>query len=755
MSLSAPSIRGLPMILAAILVGSCQFAEGVRVMTGRGGTVAEKDTTEQLAPIARDLAGHQPRPILEIPLTADQTDLVEFVGNDRLLVGEIQLSTALAVPSFGDLCLYDLSDGAMLWRCPRPELMSGSYALLANAPVLLVQGIAPDSAEYLGLDPASGKLAWQVTLHQPQVGVLSREGDLLMLLGEEPSGCVLSAVRVADGSTAWRQVLPASVKAAFDARSLWIEEGSVTVAVAGAVHRIATGNGDIAWSAVAPGPAARMGLARIAGSFLVWGGQCLSALDERTGATLWGPVDLGSPLMDVMVGSTNPPFAIAWRRRTSARLETTYDHLDRIDLTQGARSWTFAVSGSVGSNLLLHDSRLCFMDGNSLLRLDVDNGQVKTKTRVPAAMLDSPDIPDMLLPRSEMILLARERRGIAAFSSVAGDFPWYQDVQGTALFCYGTIKSLLPSADDAEAALTKAVEKDERWWSSWNSAINSQWSGGPGGGNSSSRFGANMALFQSTLALSAAIERSLKAAAIEGLIRRLQLSLANDQKLHLRSIQGDLFFRPFAKEGVGVCVVDVASGKRADFQFSAPNHGMKHMTMQLQSFALAADARRLVTTGIGLDPAKWQHYVKFKWDMPYPSLLVFDLGSLTFRDALWDDKALESAAGNGKLEMVKTILAAGAWVDSRDTNGNTALFAAAWKGHLEVVHHLLAQGADVNRWNDSFWLQSAIQAAATEGHVAVVAALLEAGADPRGALERATRNERGAVVELLQKRAAR
>jgi hypothetical protein len=130
------------MLVTALLGQGCgnitpkNFAEGTRVMTGRGGTVAERDTKKDIAPVARDLALYQPKPVWETTMKADQSDLVEFVDKDRVLIGEIQLSTAIADPSFGDLALYDTKNGLKLWQCPRPDLKGGSYGLLATRPLL-------------------------------------------------------------------------------------------------------------------------------------------------------------------------------------------------------------------------------------------------------------------------------------------------------------------------------------------------------------------------------------------------------------------------------------------------------------------------------------------------------------------------------------------------------------------------------------------------------------------------------------------
>ena len=55
---------------------------------------------------------------------------------------------------------------------------------------------------------------------------------------------------------------------------------------------------------------------------------------------------------------------------------------------------------------------------------------------------------------------------------------------------------------------------------------------------------------------------------------------------------------------------------------------------------------------------------------------------------------LSMAAGQGRLEVVKCLISAGADVDGRDAGGGTPLMAAAFWWHLDVVKCLLENGAD-------------------------------------------------------------
>ncbi|XP_014206836.1 ankyrin repeat domain-containing protein 50-like [Copidosoma floridanum] len=89
--------------------------------------------------------------------------------------------------------------------------------------------------------------------------------------------------------------------------------------------------------------------------------------------------------------------------------------------------------------------------------------------------------------------------------------------------------------------------------------------------------------------------------------------------------------------------------------------------------------------------------------------------------------ALNLAARHGYSDVVKVLLAGGAYVDHADCDGWTALRAAAWGGHTKVVEQLLECGAmvDCADWDQ----RTALRAAAWGGHEEIVKALLQHEAD--------------------------
>ncbi len=117
---------------------------------------------------------------------------------------------------------------------------------------------------------------------------------------------------------------------------------------------------------------------------------------------------------------------------------------------------------------------------------------------------------------------------------------------------------------------------------------------------------------------------------------------------------------------------------------------------------------------------------------------------------------LHSAAWNGHLAAVQTLLKAGA-DSNRSAEGYTPLHAAAWQGHQPIVAVLIAAGAKINAQDADG--STPLHKAAWRGHREIAAALLAAGADAAlkdtdgfTATDKARSAKRDAVVGLLATR---
>ena len=122
-------------------------------------------------------------------------------------------------------------------------------------------------------------------------------------------------------------------------------------------------------------------------------------------------------------------------------------------------------------------------------------------------------------------------------------------------------------------------------------------------------------------------------------------------------------------------------------------------------------------------------------------------------------KEILRAAKSGNEAAVKALLKIDAeLIDARDKDDSTPLHCAVWKGHLEVVSTLLDAGADVNALNrNDHWGNTPLHAAAHANHTAIAQLLILRGAsldardvNGRTPLDHTAFHKATAVAKILQ-----
>ena len=126
-------------------------------------------------------------------------------------------------------------------------------------------------------------------------------------------------------------------------------------------------------------------------------------------------------------------------------------------------------------------------------------------------------------------------------------------------------------------------------------------------------------------------------------------------------------------------------------------------------------------------------------------------------------KEILKAAKSGNAATVKALLKIDADLhNARDRDYSTPLHCAVWKGHLEVVRTLLDAGADVNALNQNDHSgNTPLHAAAHANHIAIAQLLIQRGANVdardvnvRTPLDHTDFHEAKAVARILQQTTA-
>jgi uncharacterized protein len=124
------------------------------------------------------------------------------------------------------------------------------------------------------------------------------------------------------------------------------------------------------------------------------------------------------------------------------------------------------------------------------------------------------------------------------------------------------------------------------------------------------------------------------------------------------------------------------------------------------------------------------------------------------------DSAFLIAARNGHADLLRAALAAGADVRSLNRYGSTAIMGPAYRGHVEVVRVLLDTQIDLQHVNNLGWtalLEAIVLGTDGPRHQEIVLILLAGGANPNVAdregvtpLQHAQRKGQAEVARLLR-----
>ncbi|KAG6570418.1 Ankyrin repeat domain-containing protein 2A, partial [Cucurbita argyrosperma subsp. sororia] len=133
---------------------------------------------------------------------------------------------------------------------------------------------------------------------------------------------------------------------------------------------------------------------------------------------------------------------------------------------------------------------------------------------------------------------------------------------------------------------------------------------------------------------------------------------------------------------------------------------------------------RLASAGVRLDSKE------FRWPNCGSTMVVEEnrLEDLSTVGTTTDDiEALVDAARYNDVDDVVSLASAGVHLDSKDSEGRTALHMAAANGHLSIVEFLISKGVDVNALNAE--KNTPLHWACLNGHIEVVKKLILSGAN--------------------------
>ncbi len=755
-------IAGIMGIVSILVVSGCaNFVDGLAVISGSGGTIARNNAYDSTVQLAQKLKEDQPSTEWESIFPYESTDFIRYMDKNRVLIGTIEISSALGIPRHKEIMLYDANTGKTIWKTERKAFTRGSYTVLATQPLILITGSDKKNLDFFALDPLSGQLKWEQTFKTPATFALSENSNKAFILSSEGSGRKIQSVDAGTGNILWTGDLSGEffTKDKEDKGVQLIADGSDIFVKGRKLVKVSGKDGKRLWAVEDESLKSKeTEVVNLNEGILLWNRDAMVLLDKSSGKRKWKNKAKkgGTKLVACPKGKI---FRI---------LGTTTGHDDRIESIHpktGKLRWNKKAGGTIVSPIVTQKGTLLYTTGDNLIGLRVSNGKRRFKTPLPKKFVPGSPAkaeyvgqPDILYPRSGKVFISREMSGIVAFSLKNGKRIWNQEnfqlrndpysadtryqlmLASMAMHGYGqqskppsngsysyTSGTPNTSLNAQQRSLEFTKQRADRTLDNKNATRSERKSAHESKLLATSLDIANTEtqiaveklrnaqnIFNAAVGLNMAIAKGLKDEAVQGLISRAMMEIKSSHYMRNRRFLGDYYVRPFLDEGRGVTIVDLNTGKRSDLFFSPSIPVLLQFGIDMQNFAIDPEGKQLLTVGVGLDPDKYEAHVKWKWRMPKPSLLSYNLSTLKFskenilKKRLYDNmvkefgpNSLPGFAASGQIAIVERLLAGGMDVDAKyPYGGQTALIMATLAAQAEVVKILLDASANVNVKDD-------------------------------------------------------
>ena len=778
---------------ALVAVGPTACAHG-----GAGGAKdSVRWTKEGLAKLSRN----QPKPVWQTVLQGQETDFIRFLSPDRVLVGTLETSGSGWGLAEKDLLLLSATTGETIWTAPRSSFGS-RQTLLATAPVILLQGTKKIGALNPNDGTPLWERSWPQGRSLPlpdgnRIVLYSLKKSTLSLLAVNLSDGAASWSASAENDDPKARVVLLGAQAVGDV-VLLSQERDTRVAET-SMQRLPERVGgfptvDVVAFADRSGQQLWRKNLGVAAAVVVLGGDDLyfmdaasiTRADAASGNQLWRQEFPGATLRNLTVNGDSAYVLLKGGNDGS-------DVLQALQRQNGKLLWKCPLAESVQSPMVIEGHRIYVTTATHVLAVDASSKAILWRAAIPSNLQGRRLLPDDLRVVDDLIVMAREngvmgvqkRDGTLLFAeSIKDGVPFTNDFathtmaqafeSATPLKERPAVHETLASADatDMTSIMHQRLALQSQQASVFGNASRSLAAAGSQraheihenmrlaeqglGGPYSNPVGRslaltdmyvnqiteNVALVMAGAALGQSIGAAIMGGIVEGRISVMTAEVTQSLRTHTSSLQGDLYIRPRyqVSRGWSLTVINTKTRRRADILLTPDNEPLAQAAPNLPAFAIDATGSRIITKGIGLDPARYQRYEKRgvfdptggvlsfagfigeMWSIPYPSVLAFDLASLPSGDESEDrrpvaqpvsadrqalNEQLIAAAFQCDLATVKKSLDAGADVNATNEYGETAVMVAAESLPVyrknDIVELLVQRGADVSIRSPQGW----------------------------------------------------
>ena len=371
-----------------------------------------KEAADQLAP-------HERSPLWSLPHESRAADIIEFLDDKRIIVGEVNGGTLYKSPSYGPINLIDANTGKILWRVSRNKKADRTYKLLATEPHIVLAETGAGEGVIKALDRDKGTLLWRSKTGGDAVIQLDSNQDCMVVLSVIKDNATVESVDLKNGNSLWKREINSDQNTDFqtDSGSVYIT-GKNLLAL-----DIRTGDEKWRFSSESLGDSLHMEISTF--GMIVWSANGIALLGPGDGSMLWNyGVRTGG--LKRVIYNDNRVFCI-----TGSPDMLGTDKLQALSRRTGKVEWSVNTKGLVVSPLLAHDKLIIFTIEDALLGLDESTGKtlfrkafsdLYAKANPVSARYSG--VPDEFFVYKELLIIDREEMGLSAHQLPSGDQKW-------------------------------------------------------------------------------------------------------------------------------------------------------------------------------------------------------------------------------------------------------------------------------------------------------------------------------------------
>jgi outer membrane protein assembly factor BamB len=674
-------------------------------------------------------------PLWQTRLNVEETDFIQFVSKDRVLVGTVHVHPIMGgAVSPHEIMLLNSGTGETVWAVSR-EHYAFPQSILAVSPLIILQG----GNQIVALNPASGAQVWNLESARSESLFLPSQDLIVSInrsINHKPAPMSLVAVDLKTGNEVWKTPVDNYPQGKEAKTELATMSGSVLLS-GPEVAAFSAANGKLLWRMPFPGKYGAKATAIPLGDDLYFSDDAaIGRADPASGKQMWSvPIADGS--FQALTSDGRNAFTLL-----KGSAEGAPNSIAALDRDTGKQLWKSDLLDRAASPISIEGDRLYVTTPANVIAMRASDGSVAFRAEIPTCLQSRRQLPDHLGIATDRIIVARED-GVLAVQKGDGKLLFADAVPGGKGFTYdyATNRFLHASLNAAPRKKNHPIELNAESASpdeAYRVAAGQQ------------RFAYNQsaAMIQRQIAMTnimttgyaqptyqqqqaaaggAALAGSITNAAmgvagalnavyLEALRQSYQIRAQQTFQTHAVSLQDKLHIRPSYRQpqGWSLHVVNLETGEHADILLSS-DADLKPNVLAANLPAFSADGLRIVSRGLGPNAEQVKKRVGLGHAMvTYPSVLAFDLSSLHFEPASMapasvakpaeaakntPDHRLLEAAYQGDLDAAKKALDSGANVNAADEYGNTALMLAAEASpgsNDRVVKLLLEKGADAD-----------------------------------------------------------